>query len=426
MSTNPGCVVKLVWCILLFCGLASVPVVLGDAPSTGWLDELVGTLQPGAASTRTTTLQLVRQDHEQLESGQSVIQTPIRVGKRSFTHGLGTHSVSRIRIVSQEPIARLTAWVGVDANDRTQGGQGSVEFTVTAGAKGLYRSKVLRGGEEPERVDVDLGGAKEIELNVGDAGDGPACDHADWADAEIVLADGRKLWLDELPRLGGSADRSPYPFSFLIDGKPSSQVLAAWTRRETKDRLDAERTRETLEWADPSSGLRVTCEIIRYIDFPAAEWLLYFANTGQADTPIIEGVRSLDIGLESPLPNAVGYRLYRTLGGPASPADFEPSVLTIDTKTSAEDGCRRGPFIAWVFPVLQDRRRPRFAAHRGRLVGHVERRSRHARRAMVARDRRPGADPLPAASGVRRSVRRVRSCLPGKARHGKAMPAFAS
>jgi hypothetical protein len=34
-----------------------------------------------------------------------------------------------------------------------------------------------------QRVDVSLKGAKELELIVGDGGNGLAADHADWADA---------------------------------------------------------------------------------------------------------------------------------------------------------------------------------------------------------------------------------------------------
>jgi hypothetical protein len=65
----------------------------------------------------------------------------------------------------------------------------------------------MRGGQEPVRVDVETGGVHLLELNVDDAGDGPACDHADWADAQLRLADGTTLWLDKLPRTTGAQVR---------------------------------------------------------------------------------------------------------------------------------------------------------------------------------------------------------------------------
>ena len=39
-------------------------------------------------------------------------------------------------------------------------------------------------------------------LTVGDAGDGPGFDFADWADAVLTLQGGRTVRLDELARAG--------------------------------------------------------------------------------------------------------------------------------------------------------------------------------------------------------------------------------
>jgi len=56
-----------------------------------------------------------------------------------------------------------------------------------------------------------------VVLGAGDAGDGIASDHADWAEAKVVLADGRELWLGDLPEAtGGRA----LPFSFVYGGTP--------------------------------------------------------------------------------------------------------------------------------------------------------------------------------------------------------------
>lgn len=146
------------------------------------------------------TLTLLRQDYEKLEIDKSVIQTPLTIGDRKFEHGLGTHSISRIRIVSPTPIERLTAWVGVDNNERTGNGSGSVVFSVAAEQGRLFQSRTLRGGQAPVRIDLDTRGGKALDLNVDDAGDGPNCDHADWADAAITLRGGRTVRLDELAR----------------------------------------------------------------------------------------------------------------------------------------------------------------------------------------------------------------------------------
>ncbi len=144
------------------------------------------------------TLTLRRQDAEQLEVGKSILKTPLTIGDRSFDHGLGTHATSRIVVRSPKPIARFSAWVGVDNNERTRGGAGSIVFSVSTGKDELFRSQVLRGGGRAVRVDVAAGGATTLYLNVDDADDGIQCDHADWADAVLTLESGAPLRLDDL------------------------------------------------------------------------------------------------------------------------------------------------------------------------------------------------------------------------------------
>lgn len=146
------------------------------------------------------TLNLVRQDYEQLEVNQSILRTPLTIGDRQFASGLGTHATSHLRMASPQAMARFSAWVGVDANERTRGGAGSVVFVLVADGVEVYRSAVMRGGEAAVAVEVDLGGAQVLDLHVEDGGDGPTCDHADWAEASVTFADGTRRSLTEIPR----------------------------------------------------------------------------------------------------------------------------------------------------------------------------------------------------------------------------------
>jgi len=145
-------------------------------------------------------LDLLRQDFEKLEAGRSILHTPLVIGQKQFKHGVGTHSVSRLRIRSPKPIERFSAWIGVDLNERTKVGGGSIVFSVATDQAELFRSEVLRGGQEPKRIDVDAKATQTLLLNVDDAGDGPSFDHADWADATITLRGGEVLRLDDLAR----------------------------------------------------------------------------------------------------------------------------------------------------------------------------------------------------------------------------------
>ncbi len=201
------------------------------------------------------SLELVRQDHEQLEVNQSILRTPLTIGDRQFTSGLGTHATSHLRLVSPEPMARFAAWIGVDANERTRGGAGSVVFVLVADGAEVFRSATMRGGEAAARVEVDLAGARILDLHVEDAGDGPTCDHADWAEASIAFADGTVRALTEIPRyrpqgvvLGsrGSSSNEQLPF-FGIESPEGRGVLVGvgwtgnWQAQVTRDggRLEA-------------------------------------------------------------------------------------------------------------------------------------------------------------------------------------------
>lgn len=297
-------------------------------------------------------LVLVRQDAEKLEFNRSVIRTPMKIGARAFEHGLGTHSTSEIRVVSPEPIDRFSAWVGIDNNERTGAGQGSVVFSVTAGNE-LFRSDVLTGGKEPVRVDVDTKGANVLVLKVGDEGD-IICDHADWAEASVTLRGGQTMRLDEMElRPRNSADPSRYPFSFVYDGRPSDDLLAKWNRKATKMKLDSHRTQTTTSWTDPNTGLEVQWEVIRYSDFNALDWVLYFKNTGVKDTPIIENVQALNLLMDSPISPAEPYRLHKTAGDCTNPEAYVTSTVVLDKDHSDTMGGTLGQSSRKDFPFFK-------------------------------------------------------------------------
>ena len=125
---------------------------------------------------------------------------------------------------------------GLDHNDDTARGKGSVIFTVRVRDTVAFQSEVMRYGTPAREVNVDLGGAERFTLEVGDAGDGIGWDQSDWADAKVTLADGKELWLGDMPlrdRRWRAGARRPscglpiLPFSFVYDGQSSDRLLAA-------------------------------------------------------------------------------------------------------------------------------------------------------------------------------------------------------
>ena len=136
----------------------------------------------------TLQLQYVEQEWGQPQPNQSVDRHPLAIGGKQFEHGLGTHANSVFRLALGGNGERFTASVGVDDE---VGKQGSVEFRVTGDGKTLWESGVLHGGDPAKDVSVALDGVKLLILTVDDAGDGITYDHADWADARIVMKEGK-------------------------------------------------------------------------------------------------------------------------------------------------------------------------------------------------------------------------------------------
>jgi alpha-galactosidase len=118
----------------------------------------------------------------------------------------------------------------------------------------------------------------------------------------------------------GPAAKLP-PFSFVYGNKPSSALLKGWrVRVGPSTRRDAA-SQQSYLYTDPATGLELRCEVTRYADFPAVEWVLYIKNTGREPTPILQQVRALDTRFGS---SAGRFVLHWALGSNAKPTDFEP------------------------------------------------------------------------------------------------------
>jgi len=254
---------------------------------------------------------------------------PLRIVDAEYTHGLYCHAKSRVLVRLPSAGEKFVAVVGVDSNYQTRPARGSVVFSVSLAGKQVFRSDVLVEGVPGVPLEVELGGATEFTLEVGDGGDGVSCDQADWADARVVLADGKTMRLDEMPMVG--LQRGPYttdpPFSFTYGGKPSAELLAGWKLDRNARGLDRGRTEHTLTWTDPETGLVVRCVAVEYHDFPTVEWTLHFQNAGATDTPILENVQAMDVRLaRGP---ACEFLLHHLRGDSCTPDSYEPLETTL-------------------------------------------------------------------------------------------------
>ena len=121
---------------------------------------------------------------------QTVEGGPISLAGKVFQRGLGVHAPFEYKFFANGAATRFTANVGVD-DDMKDRPLASVRFLVLADDRVAADSGVLRAGARAA-LDADLTGAKWVTLKVTDAGDGYACDHADWADAAFVFKPGVK------------------------------------------------------------------------------------------------------------------------------------------------------------------------------------------------------------------------------------------
>ncbi|HET9683090.1 MAG TPA: NPCBM/NEW2 domain-containing protein, partial [Gemmatimonadaceae bacterium] len=117
----------------------------------------------------------------------AVPQPAISLDSVSYQHGLGVTSGGELWIDLGGNATRFVSLVGVD--DARRAGRGSVTFEVWTDGEKKWDSGVIKAGDAPKPVSVDLTGAKQMILYVTDAGDGSRDDIADWAGAAIVMKD---------------------------------------------------------------------------------------------------------------------------------------------------------------------------------------------------------------------------------------------
>lgn len=107
----------------------------------------------------------------------------LRSGGRLYVKGVGMHSAARLTWPLDGGPRRFAADVALDDS---VGSRGSVVFRVFADTTERFASPVIRGGDAPLPVSVDLSGARRVSLIVDFADRGDELDHANWLDARLV------------------------------------------------------------------------------------------------------------------------------------------------------------------------------------------------------------------------------------------------
>ncbi len=248
----------------------------------------------------------------------------LKIADKQYSKGLYCHAVSKVIVCLPSPAKTFSAIIGIDSNEQTMPGKGSVVFSVSASGKELYCSQVMREGMDGIPFEIDLNGETELILEVGDTGDGISCDQSDWADARVTLMDDTVIWLGDLPIEG--QQKSPYntepPFSFIYGKQYSGEFLQKWNIARSSERIDENRTKHEVTYTDPKTNLTIRCIAIEYSDFPIVEWTIYFKNNGTEDSPIISNIQAIDTIFEGN--QGEGFILNHHTGSPCRADDYQP------------------------------------------------------------------------------------------------------
>jgi hypothetical protein len=116
-----------------------------------------------------------------LQKNQSVWEKPMTIAGRRFRRGLGTHADSRIVYELGGRYRRFQSCVGADGASNA-----TIIFEVWADGTKRWESGLMNKQSPARLVDLDLSGAKTLELVVGHGGDDITSDHANWADAKLL------------------------------------------------------------------------------------------------------------------------------------------------------------------------------------------------------------------------------------------------
>lgn len=117
------------------------------------------------------------------QSDRNVGGGDLRVGGRRYLKGIGMPSTARLTYPLDPAHKKFAAEIAID--DDTNG-RGSVTFRVFVDAEERFRSNVVRGGDAPLAVRIDVAGGRTLSLVVDFAERADELDHADWLNARLL------------------------------------------------------------------------------------------------------------------------------------------------------------------------------------------------------------------------------------------------
>ncbi len=110
------------------------------------------------------------------------------MGGETYAHGVPLNVNADLAIDLKGVATRFVSMVGID--DAAKTGLGSVTFDVWVDGTHVGDSGLVKAGDPPKALSVDLTGARRLILAVNDGGDGPSGDQVIWGGAMLRLRPG--------------------------------------------------------------------------------------------------------------------------------------------------------------------------------------------------------------------------------------------
>ncbi len=162
---------------ILICSFFMTAFVLSVYPESGasvvWLDTL------------DVNIYTVKQEWGTARVNKSCMGTPLTIAGKVFERGIGTHVRGRMKLDLFREALRFQAYVGVDDGANTD--TSSINFEVYADGAKIYDSGVMKEITPARFIDLDVAGVKYLILFANVGGDNNRYDHANWADACIIM-----------------------------------------------------------------------------------------------------------------------------------------------------------------------------------------------------------------------------------------------
>ncbi len=118
---------------------------------------------------------------------ENVTGGPLRIARRTYASGVGVHAHNRLTYRLGRSFERFHAQAGIDDSVAPAG---SVIFRVLGDGRTLFESPLVRGGDAPAAITLDVTGVESLVLECDPADDLDLSDHGNWVDAVLIRAAG--------------------------------------------------------------------------------------------------------------------------------------------------------------------------------------------------------------------------------------------